>query len=382
MKVESGVALRAGFTANGRVRLIGARLGANFDCNGGIFKGTDGEALLADSMKLDGSVLLNQGFKAQGEVRLLGAEIGGNLSCDAGQFVNPGKAALTADRAKVEGNIFLNDRFFAQGRVSLPSATINGFFVWRGVQQPAETILDLRSAHIATLVFGRDSWPSPGKLFLHGLTYDFLDDQQTFGAETWIQWLRLQPSQPFRPQPYEQLASVLRKDGQDGDAKLVQYAKELDRARRSRLTWSQVPWYRIFGPMIGYGYKPWRAFWMSLIVIFFGAWLFGVGAAHGIMVPSKPEGFVINKDDTQEFSPNYPQFAPFMYSLDTFTPLISLDQADYWLPAANRGALRALGPIEFRTGALLRIYMWFHIVAGWTLSTLLFVGLTGSIPGE
>jgi hypothetical protein len=77
----------------------------------------------------------------------------------------------------------------------------------------------------------------------------------------------------------------------------------------------------------------------------------------------------------------YPQLQPFVYSLDTFTPLIDLGQADYWLPNSQRGETFSLGPMSVTTGGLLRSYLWFHILAGWVLSTLLFVGLTGSIPG-
>ncbi len=381
MKVEAGVLLRAGFQSSGRVRLIGGHVGGNLDCGGGMFLGGDGEALLADGVKVAGSVLLNQGFCAKGHVRFLGAQIGGNLSCDLAQFIHPGKDALTGDRIKVDGNVFLNEGMHVEGRVAFPSALIHGFFVWHGISKPQDATLDLRSARIGTLWVGRESWPQPGNLHLHGLTYDLLDDRHTLDAPTWITFLRLQPQRPFRPQPYEQLAAVLRKDGLDGDAKKVQYAKELDRGRSSKLTWSQIPWYRIFGPLIGYGYKPWRAFWLSVFVVVLGCLLFGVGASYGLMVPAKAEAYVTGADGKQHVSENYAQLNPLMYSLDVFTPLIDLDQADYWLPSASRGQELSLGPISTTTGGLLRGYMWFHIIAGWVLSSLLFVGLTGTIPG-
>jgi cytoskeletal protein CcmA (bactofilin family) len=381
IKVEAGVFLRGGFRSAGRVRLIGAQIGANLDCSGGIFMPTDGETLVADSMKVAGSVLLNQGFHSEGEVRILGAEIQGNLSCDHGEFINPGQVALSADRTHIHGNIFLSDGFLGLGRVALTSAIIDGFLVWRNIERPRDTSLDLRSAHIGTLWFGRESWPPEGKLLLHGLSFKTLDDQNALTAETWIDWLRLQPAKPFRPQPYEQLAAVLQTSGQDNDAKDVLYAKEIDRAQRGELSWSQVPWYRIFGPLIGYGYKPWRAFWLSLAVVILGTVLFGLGEHYDLMVPAKFDGFVTARDGSRSLTDDYPRMSPFMYSLDAFTPLISLDQAEYWLPAANRGAAFDVGPIHFTTGNLLRIYMWFHIIAGWVLSTLLFVGLTGSVPG-
>ena len=56
----------------------------------------------------------------------------------------------------------------------------------------------------------------------------------------------------------------------------------------------------------------------------------------------------------------YPKLQPFMYSLDTFTPLISLDQADYWFPNAELGTTLSCGPLSITTGSLLRSY---HVVS-------------------
>jgi hypothetical protein len=380
MKVEAGVFLRAGCVVQGRVRLLGAKIGGNLDCQAGTFLGGEGEALGADGIEVAGSVLLNQGFRAFGAVRLLGAKIGGNLDCEQGYFDNPAGDAIAADRAKIEGDVFFCDGFRARGRVGLPSVVCSSFFVWRDVAEPEQTVLDLRSAKIGTFWITRDSWPAAGKLILHGLTFDELDDQQSLTAETWIELLRRQPAQPFRPQPYEQLAAVLRKDGHVAEAKAVLHAKEFDRARLTQLTWSQWPWYRIFGPLIGFGYKPWRAFFVSIGVVIVGTILFGLGNRQGLMTPAKAEAY--EAGSPRVLSEHYPQLNAFMYSLDTFTPLISLDQADYWLPNSARGTEYSLGVGRVTTGGLLRIYMWFHIIAGWVLSTLLFVGLSGAVSGE
>ena len=58
-----------------------------------------------------------------------------------------------------------------------------------------------------------------------------------------------------------------------------------------------------------------------------------------------------------------PVFNTFVYSLDSFIPLIDLHQAKYRLP----------------TGCSLRVYHWLHIGFGWLLTTLLVVGLTGLV---
>jgi hypothetical protein len=380
IKTEGGIFLRDGFIAHGSVRLLGATIGGDFDCGGGRFLAPGGDALAADGLKVEGSVSLNDGFHAEGQVRLLGATIGGNLDCNAGTFNNPGKDAFSADRMTVEGNAFLSEGFRAAGRVGLPGVTIGGYFIWRGVEKPEDVVLDLRSAKVSTLWMTEESWPGPNKLLLHGLTYEEIDDQSPTTVETRIRWLQRQPPRPFRPQPYEQLAAVLRRDGHDADAKRVLYEKERDRSRFTDLTWGQVPWYRLFGPLIGYGYRPWRAFWISLGLVIFGAFLFGVGHSYGLVTPAKAEAFVVVNGE-RAVSKEYPRLNPIMFSLDLFTPLIDLDQAEWWLPNANMGSEANLGLFTLSTGGLLRAYMWFHIIAGWTLSSLLFVGLTGSVPG-
>ena len=67
------------------------------------------------------------------------------------------------------------------------------------------------------------------------------------------------------------------------------------------------------------------------------------------------------------------------YSVDVFIPFINLHQREYWLPNANRGPELepGLAWARVRWGALLRVYLWFQIVAGWILTTLLVVGVTG-----
>jgi len=73
------VFLRDGFKARGEVRLLGATIGGNLDCNRGHFINPDGRALGADGLNVDGYVFFCNGFKADGEVRLLGAIIGRDL---------------------------------------------------------------------------------------------------------------------------------------------------------------------------------------------------------------------------------------------------------------------------------------------------------------
>jgi hypothetical protein len=146
MEAGAGVWLRKGFHARGTVTLYGARIGADLDCDGGIFENApqkdvsgSGYALALEGVKVGGSVLCRSGFygkgnfSASGVVRMYRAQIEGNLECDGGKFQNPAKAgvtdagvALTLEASRVSGGVFLRSRFFADGLVRLFRAQIGG----------------------------------------------------------------------------------------------------------------------------------------------------------------------------------------------------------------------------------------------------------------
>jgi sRNA-binding regulator protein Hfq len=123
---------KTGFKAQGEVRLLGAEIGSNLECGGGVFENAEGYALTCDRMHVQGSTFLDYddeaktGFKAQGQVRLIGAEIGGQFSCRGGAFENAGGIALACDGMLVKGDVFLQDSFQAKGEVRLPGAEIGG----------------------------------------------------------------------------------------------------------------------------------------------------------------------------------------------------------------------------------------------------------------
>jgi len=396
INVEGSVFLREGFKAEGEVRLLGAKIGGDLDCEGGQFADkTEGEqAINADRLKVEGSVFLRDGFKAEGEVCLLGSTIGGNLECDGGQFVNKvdGRRAISAQGIKVE-HVFLRDGFMAEGKVDLVGATVNGCLVWTKVLSPEKAILDLRAAKIGTLQDDVDSWPLKGKLFLYGMVYGSIDDDAPREATPRMDWLHRQAKEPFLSQPYEQLASVLRLSGQEADARKVLIAKEKDRAdvlfktgagvverlkRPARVDWW---WYRALGPIIGYGYALRGAFGRSLAVIVTGWLMFWLGYQAEQMTPPGESAYVTDPaNGVRTLSERYPKFNAAVYSLDMFLPIINLYQADFWLPNANAGPeVFHLWGVVVRTGGLLRVYLWFHILSGWTLTTLLVVGLTRTI---
>jgi len=395
MKVEGDLFFTDGFKAQGRVRLLGATIGGDVNCQKGEFVNGDGRAFSGDRITVEGGVFLGDGFNAQGEVGLVGARIGGDLDCEKGQFVNGSGRALNGEGMTVRGHVFLRSGVTIEGNVDLIHATVERSFQWHGVSSAGGVTLDLRHARMATLLDEDDSWPKAGRLHLDGLVYDRIDEHAPVDAERRIEWLRRQPETPFRPQPYEQLAAVLRKGGHNDAARCVLIAREKDRtenlfprtkwqvARLKRVVRSQWWWYRELAPIIGYGFRPWVALWRVVVLLAFGCAFFGIGWWADLMTATDRTAYVAGGDG-RHLSEDYQTFNWAVYSLDTFVPLVDLDQKKYFLPDPNRGAElpSLLGWLLGTTGGALRAYMWIHIIAGWTLTTLLVVGLTGLVRKE
>jgi hypothetical protein len=59
--------------------------------------------------------------------------------------------------------------------------------------------------------------------------------------------------------------------------------------------------------------------------------------------------------------------------------VLKLGISDHWVPNANSGVPVNLGIAVSTTGSLLRYYLWFHIIAGWVLTTLWVGGITGLV---
>ncbi|WP_209426464.1 hypothetical protein [Pararhodobacter sp. SW119] len=136
LKVKGSVLLR-GLVAQGAVRLLGAKLGADLDCNGArLTAGADGHALAADRLEATGGVFLRE-LVAQGAIRLLGATLGGNLDCKGARLTAEKEgSALQADDLKAHGSVFLRE-LVAQGEVRLVGAKLGGVVDCEGARLTA-----------------------------------------------------------------------------------------------------------------------------------------------------------------------------------------------------------------------------------------------------
>jgi hypothetical protein len=130
LNVDESVTMSDGFKAEGKVEIMNATIGGNFECDAGQFIGAEGIALDASSAKIGSNVSLGQA-RFEGEVDFSGATISGIFACDGGQFINAKGRTLNLDSAKIDRNLFLRTANF-QGEVWLYNAIIGGNFECSG----------------------------------------------------------------------------------------------------------------------------------------------------------------------------------------------------------------------------------------------------------
>jgi hypothetical protein len=367
IEVGGSVFLCERFHATGEVRLPGARIRGDLDCGGGTFEGAEREtpedksivALSADGLDVAGDVFLCEGFHATGQIRLLGARIRGDLACIGGTFENPGGKALSADNLDVGGALFLIRGFQAKGKVCLVHA------------------------HAWVMADDEASWPGHGNLDLRGFIYESIAGPTDAASRLrWIarQYPRNRRRGDYHPQPYEQLAAVLRRAGHVAESKKVLMAKEKDLRKYGDLGLLARVWNWILWTTIGYGYRVRRALGWAAGVVLLGVLFFWLGQGAGLLSPtfSPPDNAPATSEARLDET-----FCPWVYSLDTFLPIVDLYQESRWLPN-DRGSdiLTTLCPdrcIGLTWSHLLWAWFWIEILAGWILTTLTLAGLTGLI---
>jgi len=403
ISVKGSIFLRDGFRAEGEVRLLGAQVSGNLDCGNSVFMNPSGDALSADRVNVKGDVFLDDGFRAEGVVRLSGAQIGGTLDCEKGAFTNSSKKALNASGIRVKGNIFLRDGFRAEGEVRLAGAQIEGDFVcigsringqlvaqglsvrghlfWSGIANPEQARVDLRNGSVGALIDDIENWPPAGQLVLDGFTYARISAAEK-GAGKRLKWLARQES--FAPQPYRQLARVLREEGDEAGARRVLFEMELLRRQKEDRGRLERFWSGMLRRTIGFGYYPAKSLLWLLGLTVVSMFLTWGGYAVGSLAPADKEAYGPFKQSSQ-LPLHYDRFYPPVYALENSFPLVKLGQAERWQPDPNpqwqcsspkcfsRLLCWVLSPV------VLRGLRWCQICLGWFFTTMFVAGVSGIV---
>lgn len=351
--VYGNVSLREGHYED--VSFFRSEIDGTLDCSSGRFAGGNPLSMVETTIK--GDALFHQGFTTGGTVDFRLARLEQSLSFNNASFTGTGDNGLNAERA-----------------------TIGGALYWVDTKTTPRTQLDLSSAHAGSLWDDAKSWPAPGNLSLDGFVYGSFTGGPT-DAKSRLEWLRRQPlALQAEPQPYSQLAQVLRQTGAAEGATLVEIARENALTEYGGLSLSSRLWRYALRVTIGYGYRPLLALWWILIFVGLGTVLFGWGYRARLITPTDESAYATFVKTGTPPS-HYPPFTSFVYSLENFLPVVELHQGAYWRPnprhtPARSGRLLRWGG-ERVPAMLLRWYLWVHILAGWTITPLLFAGLAG-----
>jgi hypothetical protein len=385
-----GGALFRGAHLEGELILSGGRIGGHLDLVGSTIHRPDSFAVEANSVTVGGDVALRHAT-VTGSFDLQTARVGGDLDLSGASLAAPGSMALNLDRTKVVAAFFLRQGASIDGTLSLAGAELGAI-----LDEPA-------------------SWPAKGDLVLNRCLYGALLGAAT-DAKPRLDWLSRQAplrwGEDFWPQPYEQLAKVLREMGHDDDARTVLMEKERlsRRARRSR---TDNPLRRalmlvndsFLGLTTGYGRMPLLALVWMFVLWALGAMLYAhletVGALRPYSavilrspewvlcaVPQGEEQFMVSLGVEREGlaqpgqtqmacylrqpeADAFPKFNAVMLSAEAIIPGLGVGQKDIWSPDTRT-------PI----GYFGKWFAYFQTLAGLALGLLAVAGFSGIVKSS
>ncbi|NUQ51331.1 MAG: hypothetical protein HUU19_01385 [Phycisphaerales bacterium] len=398
VRVAGDVVFGAAFHSRGEVRLLGATIDGALECNGARFENPimsrpeKWRALSLHRLDVSRGVYFRGERPAHagqppglptrtlGSIVMVGARVGRDLQiqmleCDGD---------LNIDRASIESTLRID-----------PTASISG-------------VLDLSDARVARLRDSLDAWRRPRRLNLHGFRYGSFTDECDMTVADRIDWVGhggvdSNAQAVFSAEPYQQLARVYASMGRSDDAVKVRQAQF--RARREherpRSFWdiSGACWYWwrwLVIRLLGCGYNRLGPLYAMFVLWLIGGLVFQAANRQGLMVPASDQ--VLTTSEYQQESGrkvplDYQPMNVWTYSADAMLPFIDLHQERFWLPKRDPDPdrWRAIANLDRGTvfgypfpdaGRFVRWYLWFHIAAGWILSTLFVVGLSGIVKNE
>lgn len=381
--------LRNDFEAKAEVRFLGAKVEGDFDCPQSTFKAfyEEQDALSCDGITVNGAVSLI-GSNAEGEVRFLNAKVEGNFDCSQATFkaFSAEQKALNCDGMNVVGSLLMREEC-----------------------EVLQGIVDLTSATVGSLVDDKNFWEQKTlkHVELDGFKYGHIygSTSASFRLE---KMLGKMPKDEFSPQPYKQLAKVLRDMGHDRDADEVMIAlrdKQLDVSKES---WLYIVFRYIYKWTSGYGYRPMRALGIMLFLWLACGVFYEYSAKRAVFAPTNPLIYKpMYQDQPQETNctldangtpwlasaedyntsknnwyyathAEYTTFHPYWYSLDILLPIVDLKMENDWsvaIPSPN-------GSFFETFNYCVRLVVWLETILGWILGLMLVAILSGLAKNE
>ena len=133
-------------------------------------------------------------------------------------------------------------------------------------------------------------------------------------------------------------------------------------------------WRWVLKITVGYGYESQRAFYWAIAIIGLGAGLYAKGYREGLIAPRDMTAYRVFLE-TGKPPPFYPRFHAFLFSLDTFLPIIDLGLRGTWTASHSRNSDQT----SSWYANFLPHWTWIEKILGWTLTTLFVAGFTGLV---
>jgi hypothetical protein len=371
--------------AGGEVRLVDVTIGSTLELRGAKLANPGGVALRLDRAEISSSLYCDNGFTAAGEVCAIGAHVKGSVYLNKAEIgtplpdpgvVAPTGVALRLVRTTIDGDFGCWEGFTGHGTLDLARSSVAGEFrlLTTGLKGYPRAA-DLTSCQVSTLQLSGD--PPPGFLDFTKATADFFKDSAPYwqggdiildGFEyrsiqmNWVtvkqreQWLiramqasRRKPGgdhDGYLPQPYDQLAAVYHRAGDDRAAHSIQLAKYRQRNRVIGWhRWYSKLWNFVQDVVIGYGYRPTRAFLWLLVLFAAGVVLFRYGSTP-YSIATGHRSFTLSDSVG--------------YTLDLLLPTSALQERQVWQSANGLGEVAAASLVIF----------------GWVLTATVFAAAT------
>ncbi|GGO81682.1 hypothetical protein GCM10012280_06530 [Wenjunlia tyrosinilytica] len=294
--------------ATGEVSLRSARIGGRLSLRGSALRNTTGRyALNAARITIEHTLYLSSGW-VSGTLSGTGTPPGGvrtrHFTCDGGVRLDDGRFgnALVVDRARFQ---LTTSQELSLRRIQTPELRFTP-------ERPPTGRIVLAGAKIGNLVTEAACWPGAGLIDLSGFAYESLRPTGPFPLPARLAWLSAATPE-YSPEPYEQLATALRADGMDEDAREVLLAKQ--RRRRETLPLAARLWGYAQDITVAYGYRPGRAAWWMAVLWAIGSVVFALNPPPEL---KQGEG---------------PNWNPALYALDLLLPVIDLGQDSAWRPS-------------------------------------------------
>ena len=315
-------------------------------------------------------------------MRLFGARIEGNVECQNAKFTNTSVGKEQHSNVTLDGTGLV-----IGGSLRLDHATHNGTVklsggrISRSLRYDKARLsgMDLTDASVGWIVDDAESWPEPGGLLLDGFVYNRISGGP-MDAPKRLEWLRRQAS--FKRHPYRQLANVIEAAGDDFGSRKIH--SELQRRVWDDRHWITRPLSCLLRLTIGYGYFPLRAVWLLLSLVLVGSVTYSAGYDVGAIVPSNREAHAYFEEHCTPPA-YYERFHSVVYSLENSFPVVKLGSQEKWGPsqqsrlgscgASSDGILVSVKSIV--SPNVVRWLRWVQICCGWILTTLFVAGVTG-----